>query len=115
MANNKTLGYTLIALLAATTGYFAYQRTNTASAVFAIFATAWILYRFTDYEKIWDFIGYFINPPLLAITALFAGTTYLILKGQTLNISIKYGLGTALLATALAMLLYKYWNIGEPH
>ncbi|QKQ98178.1 hypothetical protein GKQ38_01425 [Candidatus Nanohaloarchaea archaeon] len=112
MPNNKTLGYTFITALAATTGYFAYQRTSAASAVFVIFATAWILYRFTSYEKIWDFLGYFIKPPMLAFIALLIGTTYFIFEGHLLNISLKYGLGIALLGAALAMWLYKYWNIG---
>ena len=114
MAYNKTLGYTFLTSIAALLGYLAYQRTNTVSAVFVIFATAWILYRFTSYQKIWDFIGYFIHPVMLAILGLLIGTTQFIFKGNVLNISIKYGLGTALLAAALAMWLYKYWNIGEP-
>jgi len=114
VAHNKTLGYTLITVLAAATGYFAYQRTDALSAVFAVFAATWIMYRFTSYEKIWNFLGYFLNPTMTAYILLLIGTTYFIYQGHFLDISLNYGLGTALIGAAIGMLIYKYWNIGEP-
>ena len=114
MAHNKTLGYTFITVLAAALGYFAYQRTDALSAVFVIFAATWIPYRFTSYEKTWDFLGYFLNPTMTAYIFLLIGTTYFIYKGHFLDISLNYGLGAALIGAAAGMLIYKYWNIGEP-
>lgn len=114
MAHNKTLGYIFITVLAAALGYFAYQRTDALSAVFVIFAATWILYRFTSYEKVWDFFEYFLNPTITAYIALLLGTTYFIYRGHFLDISLNYGLGTALIGAAIGMLIYKYWNIGEP-
>lgn len=113
MPHNKTLGYTFITLAAILIGYTAYYRTGSAEAVFAIFAVSWILYRFTSYEKIWDTLGFFINPLMLAFITLLLGATYFILEGNYLDLSLKFGLGTALLGAALAMWLYKYWTIGD--
>ena len=114
MAHNKTFGYIFITVLAAALGYFAYQKTNALSAVFVIFAASWILYRFTSYEKTWNFFGYFLNPTITAYMALLLGATYFIYRGHFLDISLNYGLGTALIGAAVGMLIYKYWNIGEP-
>jgi len=114
VAYNKTRAYTVITFLAAALGYFAYQRTDGLSAVFVIFTATWILYRFTSYEKIWGFLGYFLNPTMAAYVALLVGTTYFIYRGHFIDISLNYGLGTALIGAAIGMLVYKYWNIGEP-
>ncbi|MFB6193308.1 MAG: hypothetical protein ABEK00_03580 [Candidatus Nanohaloarchaea archaeon] len=113
MPENETLAYAFISILAATTGYLAYQRTGEIAAVFVIFAVSWILYQFTGLEKIWNFLGTFINPTVTAFLALLIGTSYFIMRGHFFTISIQFGVGIALLGAATGLVIAKYWEIAD--
>lgn len=107
------LKYILIGAIAGSLGYFAYQRSEFLAALVVVFTVSWLLYRFSGYQLAWDTLSAFKNPFMMAIIVGLAGISYYALEGNFLPESLGFGFGLALLGAALAMLLYKYWHIGE--
>ncbi|MFB6182819.1 MAG: hypothetical protein ABEI78_02015 [Candidatus Nanohaloarchaea archaeon] len=112
MDSEKIPFYIFIAIFSGWIGFKAYQRSEIAGVLILIGAVSWILYQVSSIEGVWNLFSMMIDPfRMLFISAIIA-ISYFTWIGQPFKESIIFGVGIALLGSAIAMWLYKYWDMG---
>ncbi len=109
----KTLVSLMIGSIAGYISYIAYQNTGAASAVVVFFTSSWLLHRFSSFERIWNTLGYFLNPVMTLILVGLAGFSYYAVVGEMFLSAAISAIGLSFLGAAFGMMVFKYWTIGD--
>ena len=103
----------IIASISASIALLISQDTSTFQSALTVPMTAWILYQFSGYERIWKSLGNFQNPVLFSINGFFATFTYYSWKQTPFWNTFYISLGAFLVAGAVSLLIFKYWTMGD--
>jgi len=101
----------LVGSIAGALGYYTYTVADVPSALVVVFASAWLIYRFSSSKKAWDSLSFLTNPPVAGAMFFLGGFSYFALNGTPFEISLGLAIGIGLIGVVAGIVFYNYWNI----
>lgn len=111
MPQKPVLKALLIAAVSAAFGYLTMLEAGLTPGILTMMMSAWILFQFRGFEKIWGSLGNFQNPVLFGLNITFL--TYIYITWNDFSGNTALALTAAFIIGGIfSTLITKYWNIG---